>query len=109
MKVDIYDVTFIISMLLAGVFIGILVSMLVSQSTLFTVEYTLSYEDVHSELSGNVNGFYSPNGFFCVLTKDRSPSDVARTTFHELAHYYVDYDTEHFVGKYLEQQEEGKE
>lgn len=46
---------------------------------------------------GNKWGFYNTQGYFCVRTKDRSPEEVAETTFHELAHYYVEeVDRNHF-------------
>ena len=49
----------------------------------------------------NANGFYSYDGYFCVITKNRSPDAIARTTFHELAHYFVDSDPEHFVSEHI--------
>jgi hypothetical protein len=46
---------------------------------------------------GNKYGFYHEQGFFCVRTKDMTPEQVAETTFHELAHYYVEQvDRNHF-------------
>ena len=49
----------------------------------------------------SVNGFYSYKGYFVVLTKGRSPDSIARTTFHELTHYYNDENTNHFLGLLL--------
>ena len=48
------------------------------------------------------NGFYSSDGVpTSVITKDRSADEIARTTFHELAHYFVDVDTGHFVPEHI--------
>lgn len=44
----------------------------------------------------NAWGFYSDKGYFCVATAGREPNDVAETTYHELAHYYAEYDNYHF-------------
>lgn len=44
-----------------------------------------------------IEGLYNHEGYFCVWTKDRSPEAIAETTFHELAHYYNDYNPEHFT------------
>ena len=52
-----------------------------------------------SGVSGN--GFYSYDGYFCVITAGRSVDEIARTTFHELAHYFVDVDTGHFVPEHI--------
>ena len=52
--------------------------------------------------SDRVNGFYAHKGYFCVATSGRSATDIAQTTFHELAHYYVHQDPDHFVGRYME-------
>lgn len=49
-----------------------------------------------TDKGGLANGFYSSSGYFCVSTKGRSVEEVTRTTVHELAHYFVDEDYEHF-------------
>lgn len=43
------------------------------------------------------NGFFHPDGYFCVVTAGRSADEIARTTFHELAHYFVFSDPAHYV------------
>ena len=47
------------------------------------------------------NGFYSYDGYFCVVTKDRSLEEITRTTVHELAHLFVHDDPEHFLSPEL--------
>lgn len=54
-------------------------------------EVRFNDSDVHV-----INGFYSNKGYFCVLTRGRTPDEIAQTTFHELAHYYINNDEEHF-------------
>lgn len=51
---------------------------------------------------GIANGFYSTSGYFCVSTRGRSVEEVTRTTVHELAHFFVDSDYEHFCKPQLE-------
>ena len=46
-----------------------------------------------------VDGLYTTEGYFCVWTKDRTSIEIAETTFHELAHYYVDMNSTHFSKK----------
>lgn len=43
-----------------------------------------------------INGFYNYGGYFCVETAERSATEIARTTMHEICHWYVDQNYEHF-------------
>lgn len=45
-----------------------------------------------------VNGVYQHPNYFCVWVRERSASEIARTTFHELAHYFSYHEPEHFCG-----------
>jgi Zn-dependent peptidase ImmA (M78 family) len=42
------------------------------------------------------NGFYSYDGYFCVMTKDRSLEEITRVTMHELAHLFVHESYDHY-------------
>lgn len=67
------------------------------------VGFTPQYVDMPTSkylfnVSGvNATAYYSYEGYFCVITKDRTPQEVSTSVFHELAHYFVDVDTDHFV------------
>jgi Zn-dependent peptidase ImmA (M78 family) len=65
-------------------------------------DFDIVYDEADRAFFGNnesdrVNGFYSHKGYFCVITKGRASEEIARTTFHELAHYFVHTDTDHFL------------
>jgi hypothetical protein len=64
------------------------------------VEIVKTYFDMSSfklDLS-SVNGFYHYDGYFCVVTQNRTAKDITSTTIHELTHYYIDEDYKHFCG-----------
>lgn len=46
-----------------------------------------------------INGVYAHPNYFCVWTNNRTPEAVAQTTFHEISHYYLKHDPEHFEVK----------
>ena len=56
------------------------------------------YENNNTQMAG----FYNNAGYFCVATKGRTSIEIAETTMHELAHYYVDSDEDHFVKEWQE-------
>lgn len=59
-------------------------------------------QDIYNEIKTDngtkefSNGYYSTKGYFCILTKERTPEEIARTTFHEMAHYFEYEQPEHF-------------
>ena len=79
---------------------------IIDESLQMLTEYDLYFnlfnDDVYS------SGFYSAKGYFCVATAGRTPIEVAETTFHELAHYYIHYDEEHFINEWVQKREESK-
>ena len=48
------------------------------------------------------NGFYNYEGFFCVVTKDRTLEEITKTTIHELGHLFVHDNYPHFCNEKLE-------
>jgi len=59
-------------------------------------EFESLFYDANQGLKVSTDGFYSNAGYFCVQTKGLTKSEVAETTFHELAHYYTDRGDNHF-------------
>jgi Zn-dependent peptidase ImmA (M78 family) len=49
-----------------------------------------------NNITGDYSGFYYHSHYFCVITKDRSKEDIMETTIHELTHYLIDEDYQHF-------------
>lgn len=55
----------------------------------------LTCDGITSELQ--YKGFYNEGKYFCVATKGYSREEVTDTTLHELTHYYIDTEPEHFI------------
>lgn len=41
-------------------------------------------------------GYYSSNGFYCILTKERTSEEIASTKSHEECHLHIQRDYKHF-------------
>lgn len=59
------------------------------------VTFDMVYE-WKNNTSNSVNGAYRHPYYFCVKTVGRTPEEIAKTTFHELSHYFVMNNPEHF-------------
>lgn len=44
----------------------------------------------------NTLGFFHYDGYFCVVTANRTAKEITSTTIHELTHYYINEDYKHF-------------
>ena len=43
-----------------------------------------------------IDGYYSHEGYYCVLTKGQSPERIVETDYHEMCHALIHNDYEHF-------------
>ena len=43
-----------------------------------------------------VDGYYRVEQFYCVWVEDRTPNQINRTDYHEMAHHYSWTDPDHF-------------
>ena len=49
--------------------------------------------------TGYAKGFYDYNGFYCVVTKGRTITEINETETHEACHALIDQDYKHFCKK----------
>jgi len=52
-------------------------------------------KEIRQNVSG-VTGIYDHDGFYCVRTFDRTELEIVSTKNHEVCHYLVDQDFNHF-------------
>ena len=71
------------------------------------VEQEIGYFATSRTESGKSNGFYSYDGYFCVVTKGRTLEEITKTTIHELGHLFVHEDYDHFCNEELERASKG--
>ena len=55
--------------------------------------------NIGSENFININGIYRSTGYYCVVTKGRTLSEIDQTEQHEICHALVDKNHEHFCKK----------
>jgi len=82
-------------MLAIGIILGIFIS--------------ISYYDHNPNITTNIiidnhtlpstNGVYNNGGFYCVVTRGHTSTEIATIKEHEICHYLVDNDYDHFCGE----------
>jgi len=65
-------------------------------NNILSLENKLSMLNTNYDLLKDKQGYYSTDGYYCVLTKGYNNYSINKTDYHEVCHSLIDNDYYHF-------------